>query len=134
MGFSSVLLGIIQRSLPPSELWFAFITTICCLLFFAAVSDPESFYSTFSFVFRLIPTSWRTHVRKSIEYLNEGDHRLKSLQRNGTGEGNPDVDISNGQLYAELVQRMRVRYVLPFILAGAAAKSPSTINQRYVGA
>jgi len=144
---SSILVGLIRTYVPPDEVRFATVVGILCLTFLAAMADPETFFeslfATVPFLETSLPTKVRVHIRKSIECLREGEHRVlvaKNSEKKGEEEGggggtedNKSTTIPNRQLYQEICRRIQWRYVLPATATGMIVKYIAYEKPKVVG-
>ena len=131
VAFSAILLHLIQKHVPPSEIVFANVTCICCLVFFALTSDPITFWESLPFLRSLLPQKLQTHISSSIECLREGERRVAALEKKNSGGGdNSDAtsgdkkenNVSNKMILAEIRKRMQWRWVLPSTITGVCLK------------
>lgn len=133
VAFSAILLHLIQKHVLPSEIVFANVTCICCLVFFALTSDPITFWESLPFLRSLLPQKLQAHISSSIECLREGERRVAALEKKNSGGGdNSDAtsgagdkkenNVSNKMILAEIRKRMQWRWVLPSTITGVCLK------------
>jgi len=126
IAISAILVSLLQKYCPQSELQFATITLSFCLLLFAIIADPTSFFETLftviPFVKSILPKVLYDHICKSIECLKEGEQRLANLDAkrlNGSKpSSNSKYTVSNQTLLNEIKKRIQWKYVIPAILSG----------------
>ncbi|KAL7535314.1 hypothetical protein ACHAXR_010329 [Thalassiosira sp. AJA248-18] len=141
VAFSAVVLGLVQKYFPPSEIIFANIICTCCLIFFAFVADPATFFETLFAIAPVLryvlPRRMQAHIRKSIECLQEGERRVAALEQKqkGDSKGNSNgSDISFQMLLQEIVRkRMQWRWVVPSTIAGICVKIIQYEKPKVVG-
>jgi len=126
IAISAILVSLLQKYCPQSELQFATITLSFCLLLFAIIADPTSFFETLfiviPFVKSILPKVLYDHICKSIECLKEGERRLTNLDAkrsslNGSSSKSK-YTVSNQTLINEIQKRIQWKYVIPAILSG----------------
>ena len=81
VALSAITIHLIQTYIPPAEVVFVSCISGFCLLFGAAVGDPETF---FGILFSIAPIAKKHMLStiKSIEYLREGEKRCTSMEKN----------------------------------------------------
>ena len=140
VAFSAILLHLIQKHVPPSELIFANVTCICCLVFFAITSDPITFWQTLPFLKCIFPQKVQTHINNSIECQQDGERRVADLEKkngsragdNSDGEKKENV-VSNKMILAEISKRMQWRWVLPSTITGVCLQLIEYQKPKVVG-
>jgi ABC-type multidrug transport system fused ATPase/permease subunit len=140
MAISAIVLGLIQKYCPSSECSFAVSVCACCLVIFAAVSDPSTFFETLfalvPFVRHCMPTRCYVHIVKSIEYLEEGERRVAAIEtKNGEKDdtNGGDGEISTQMLLDEIRKRIQWKYVLPSIITGACVQAIGYQKPKVIG-
>ena len=124
IAISAILVGLLQKYCPQSELQFATITLTFCLLLFAIIADPTSFFETLfteiPFVKSILPKVLYDHICKSIECLKEGERRLANLdaKRLNGSSSESKYTVSNQTLLNEIHKRIQWKYIIPAILSG----------------
>jgi len=138
----AIILALLQKHCPPSELQFITITITFCIIFFAVVADPETCFETVfavaPFIKSLLPTALYDHICKSIDCLQEGEQRLAKLKEekhnnesNSSSNHGDDVSskkmgekyaVSNQTLLKEIQKRIQWRFVIPAIISGAVVE------------
>lgn len=133
----AVILSLIQNYFPPSEIYFATGTCTCCLVFFAAIADPETFYETIfamvPFLRSVMPKSIYAHIQKSIDCLQEGERRVADMKEKQKESTDTDYVVSTQMLLEEIRKRMQWRFVLPAIASGTFVKIIDYEKPKVVG-
>ena len=130
----AITIRLIQTYVPPAEVLFVSCISGFCLLFGAAVGDPEAFFGTL-FSIAPITKKYLPSTIKSIEYLREGEKRCTSMEnKNKKGASNEDDDfISYQKLLEETRKRIQWRFVLSSVLCGLGAKYIAYQKPKIVG-
>lgn len=140
IAFSAIVLGLIQKYSPPSECFFATSVCTCCLVIFAAVADPTTFFESLfawaPFVRDCMPDIFYTHIIKSIEYLEEGERRVADMElkkgkqhKSNGGDG----EVSTQMLLDEIRNRIQWKFVLPSIITGACVQAIGFQKPKLIG-
>lgn len=133
----AIITRLIQTCVPPTEVYFVSCVSTFCLLFGAAVADPQTF---FGFLFSLAPIIGKKYlpsVVKSIEYLQEGKERVDSVEKDKQKDPSDEKDddlVSYKILLDEIRKRIQWRFVLCSTICGIGVKyiayeKPNVIGQ-----
>jgi ABC-type bacteriocin/lantibiotic exporter with double-glycine peptidase domain len=140
MAFSAIVLGLIQKYCPPSECFFATCVCTFCLVIFAAVADPSTFFKSLfalaPFLRHCMPDRFYTNIVKSIEYLEEGERRVADMEpKKGEKDefNDGDGEISTQMMLDEIRKRIQWKFVLPSIVTGACVQAIGYQKPKLVG-
>jgi ABC-type multidrug transport system fused ATPase/permease subunit len=129
VALSAVTTRLIQAFVPPTEVYFITCISVFCLLFGAAVGDPEAF---FGLLFSVAPFAekWLPSVVKSIDCLRDGEKRVQSM--NKASDKNDDL-VSYQKLFNEVRKRIQWRFIIASAICGIGVKYIAYEKPKVIG-
>lgn len=133
VALTAITTQLIQTYVPSTEVNFVSCVCAFCLLFGAAVADPEAFFGV---LFSVAPQTkkWLPSVVRSIEYLREGEERVATLENENKKDSLEDgLLVSSQKLLDEIRKRIQWKFILASAVCGLGVKYIAWEKPKVIG-